>query len=303
MSSKEKFTNLKHKFEDYRQRVDMTLDFHLPTTKMTPELLHQAMRYSVFNGGKRIRPILVYLTGEAISAPLEILEAPAAAVECIHAYSLIHDDLPAMDDDDLRRGKPTCHKKFDEATAILAGDALQALAFKIIADKSYLPENSQAKCEIMEILADAASSVGMVGGQVLDLESENRQIELHDLENIHTHKTGALIGASVMMAVASAGISDTETRNRLEHYAASIGLAFQVKDDILDIESDTETLGKPVGSDEELHKATYPSLIGLDNSKKMALELMEEAISVLEPFDNKANPLRELATYIVERKS
>lgn len=285
----------------WRERADMALDKWLPASKIAPERLHEAMRYSVINGGKRVRPILVYAAGHAVGVDEPQLDAPAAAIELIHAYSLVHDDLPAMDDDDLRRGQPTCHKAFDEATAILVGDALQSLAFHVLADglDAELPA-SQLK-DMINTLAVSSGSRGMAGGQAIDLESVGKELNVAQLENMHIHKTGALIRASVRMgALCKAGI-DADTLHKLDHYAKCIGLAFQIQDDILDVEADTETLGKTQGSDIARNKPTYPALMGLDEAKQMATELVDDAIQTLAPFADAGEPLRAIAQYIIKR--
>ncbi len=294
---------LKQLMKEYRERVDNALDYWLPTKKITPDTLHKAMRYSVFNGGKRVRPILVYLAGNALESNQNNLDAAASAVECIHAYSLVHDDLPAMDDDDLRRGKPTCHKAYDEATAILAGDALQALAFQILASDQAMDVAADVKLEMIELLASASGSRGMVGGQAIDLESVGKKIEIAELENMHIHKTGALIRCSVLLGALCAESISAEQRMALDHYSKCIGLAFQIQDDILDVESTEEELGKPIGSDLEADKPTYPSLLGMDESKQLAEELVQDSIDSLCGFDEKADPLRWLAEYIITRKN
>lgn len=294
---------LKQLMKEYRERVDNALDYWLPTKKITPDTLHQAMRYSVFNGGKRIRPLLVYLAGEALGNDLESLDAAAAAVECIHAYSLVHDDLPAMDDDDLRRGKPTCHKAYDEATAILAGDALQTLAFQILAADKTMDLPAETRLEMINLLTVASGSRGMVGGQAIDLESVGKQIDIAELENMHIHKTGALIRSSVLLGALCAKEITSEQRMALDHYSKCIGLAFQIQDDILDVESTTEELGKPQGSDQDAEKPTYPALMGMDDSKQLAEELIQDAVDSLSGFDEKADPLRWLAEYIISRKN
>ncbi len=294
---------LKKLMKEYRGRVDNALDYWLPTKKITPDTLHQAMRYSVFNGGKRIRPLLVYLAGEALGNDLESLDAAAAAVECIHAYSLVHDDLPAMDDDDLRRGKPTCHKAYDEATAILAGDALQTLAFQILAADKTMDLPAETRLEMISLLAVASGSRGMVGGQAIDLAAVGKQIDIAELENMHIHKTGALIRSSVLLGALCAKEITSEQRMALDHYSKCIGLAFQIQDDILDVESTTEELGKPQGSDQDAEKPTYPALMGMDDSKQLAEELIQDAVDSLSSFDEKADPLRWLAEYIISRKN
>jgi len=287
----------------WQQRVNDALVHWLPNEKTTPADLHQAMRYSVMNGGKRVRPFLVYATGEAVQADDSALDATACAVELIHAYSLIHDDLPAMDDDDLRRGKPTCHRAFNEATAILAGDALQALTFHLLA--RHLPTSiaAEQRIDMLDLLAVASGSRGMAGGQAIDLASVGKQLTIAELENMHIHKTGALIRASVKMGAMCRPDIDSKLLQKLDHYAKCIGLAFQIQDDILDEIADTETLGKPQGADKALNKPTYPSLLGLEEARKMAMDLYDDAIQSLADFDHKADPLRWLAQYIVEREN
>lgn len=286
----------------YRQRVDTALDKWLPTPTIQPSRLHEAMHYAVFNGGKRIRPLLVYLTGRALKVDATWLDGPACAVELIHAYSLVHDDLPAMDDDDLRRGKPTCHKAFDEATAILVGDALQTLAFQVLSHDFYSQTTDKQRLEMITVLAVASGSRGMAGGQALDMEAEHKTLNLAELENLHIHKTGALIRASVKLGALACNHIEKNTLDKLDQYAKCIGLAFQIQDDILDIESDTLTLGKTQGADQVHHKSTYPSLLGLRGAKKMAQELVERAIASLQDFNDKADPLRWTAEYIITRQ-
>lgn len=289
--------------QTWQQRVDTALTQYLPNEKTTPIELHQAMRYSVLNGGKRVRPILVYATGQAVQADNAALDITACAVELIHAYSLIHDDLPAMDDDDLRRGKPTCHRAFNEATAILAGDALQALTFHLLAH--HLPSSipAEQRIDMLDLLAIASGSRGMAGGQAIDLASVDKQLTIAELENMHIHKTGALIRASVKMGAMCRADIDPEQLLKLDHYAKCIGLAFQIQDDILDEIGDTETLGKPQGSDKAQNKPTYPALLGIEEARKMAMDLYDDALHSLVDFDHKADPLRWLAQYIVERKN
>ena len=284
-----------------QNRVERALDARLPADNILPQMLHQAMRYSTMNGGKRMRPMLTYATGQALGLSEEVLDAPACAVECIHVYSLIHDDLPAMDNDDLRRGKPTCHKAYDEATAILAGDALQALAFEILANDASIQAGADARLKMISALTRASGSQGMVGGQAIDLGSVGRKLNLPELENMHIHKTGALIRASVNMAVLSKPELEPTVAKNLDHYAKCIGLSFQVKDDILDVESDTETLGKTQGKDMDNDKPTYPALLGLAGAKQKAQELHEQAVESLAGFGNEADLLRDLSLYIIER--
>jgi len=284
-----------------RARAEAHLERLLPSATSAPARLHEAMRYAVLGGGKRVRPTLAYACARAIGAPLELVDTAACAVELIHAYSLVHDDLPAMDDDDLRRGRPTCHKAFDDATAILAGDALQTLAFQILADDPHFPGDSAARVRMIANLARAAGCRGMVGGQILDLEAEGRQLDLTMLENIHIHKTGALIRASVNMAPLAVSDLDPAQSNALDHYAKCVGLAFQIQDDLLDVEGDTETIGKQSGADESHNKATYPSLMGIGHAHEAAENLVSEALKSLDGFNDGADPLRGIASYIVHR--
>ncbi|EJL02300.1 MULTISPECIES: (2E,6E)-farnesyl diphosphate synthase [Pseudomonas] len=284
-------------------RVNAALDTLF--TAPSPELsrLYEAMRYSVMNGGKRVRPLLAYAACEALGSQPEQANGAACAVELIHAYSLVHDDLPAMDDDDLRRGQPTTHKKFDEACAILAGDGLQSLAFSALLDPALSDCPVQIRLEMVSALALAAGPAGMVGGQAIDLGSVGLKLDQSALEYMHRHKTGALIEASVKLGALASGRATPEQLQALQTYARAIGLAFQVQDDILDVESDTQTLGKRQGADIARDKPTYPALLGLDAAKAYALELRDQALAVLRPFDAAAEPLRDLARYIVERRS
>ncbi len=282
-------------------RVEKALEDRLPSEQLLPQKLHQAMRYSVLNGGKRMRPMLTYCTGNALGISLDALDGPACAVEFIHVYSLIHDDLPAMDDDDLRRGKPTCHVAYDEATAILAGDGLQALAFEILAKDPSITATAEGRLKMIIALARASGSQGMVGGQAIDLQSVGTRLNLPELENMHIHKTGALIRASVNLATLVKPDVDAEVATRLDHYAKCIGLSFQVKDDILDEESDTVTLGKTQGKDKDNDKPTYPALLGLAGAKQKAQELHEKAIESLSGFGKEADLLRDLSLYIIQR--
>jgi farnesyl diphosphate synthase len=259
------------------------------------------MRYAVLGSGKRIRPVLVYATGHALGHDPSRLDGPACAVELIHAYSLVHDDLPAMDDDDLRRGKPSCHKAYDEATAVLAGDALQALAFHVLSSDPAMGTNAQGRLEMIDQLALAAGSRGMVGGQALDLAAVGQELDLLELENVHIHKTGALIRASVRMGSLQDRSADDAVLRRLDHYASCIGLAFQIRDDILDVSADTETLGKTQGKDQAMDKPTYPALLGLAGAREKAEELCIEALTSLDGLGERAEPLRWIANYIIGR--
>jgi geranylgeranyl pyrophosphate synthase len=293
--------NLKSYLSTCQNRVERALDARLPSENLLPQTLHQAMRYSVLDGGKRTRPLLTYATGQMLGIPEHALDAQACAVECIHVYSLIHDDLPAMDNDDLRRGKPTCHKAFDEATAILAGDALQALAFNILSEDPAIEVDAEARLKMIKALSRASGSQGMVGGQAIDLAAVGRQLSLPELENMHIHKTGALIRASVNLAALSKPSLDPVLAKSLDHYAKCIGLSFQVKDDILDVEGDTTTLGKTQGKDKDNDKPTYPALLGINGAKQKAEELHHEALKSLNYFGSEADLLRELSLYIIER--
>ncbi len=292
--------NIEKKLSIYKQRVDSAMlnYLHEPPTRDTR--LRTAMIYAVTNGGKRIRPVLTYATGEALGSDLKNLDAPASAVEMVHAYSLVHDDLPAMDNDDLRRGQPTCHKKFDEATAILAGDALQARAFTILTEDSNT-FNIHTRLEMIRTLGNASGCSGMAQGQAIDLESVGLELTLEELENMHRHKTGALIRASVAMGALAAGVESKETLSALDKYAMAIGLGFQIVDDILDVISDTKTLGKPQGSDIERNKPTYPALLGLDGARKHALQTHELAMTHLQDLPESFDLLRELSGYILNR--
>jgi geranylgeranyl pyrophosphate synthase len=284
-----------------QNRVELALDERLPSGQLLPQKLHQAMRYSVLNGGKRMRPLLTYCTGKTLGIDPEALDGPACAVEFIHVYSLIHDDLPAMDDDDLRRGKATCHVAFDEATAILAGDALQALAFEVLAHDPSITATAEGRLKMIIALTKASGSQGMVGGQAIDLQSVGTTLNLPELENMHIHKTGALIRASVTLATLAKADIDSTVATKLDHYAKSIGLSFQVKDDILDEESDTATLGKTQGKDKDNDKPTYPALLGLAGAKQKAQELHEKALDSLSIFGKEADLLRDLSLYIIQR--
>lgn len=284
-------------------RAEEALDDRLPGEARMPERLHQAMRYSALGGGKRLRPLLTYATGIALGVPLERLDGPASAVEMIHVYSLIHDDLPAMDDDSLRRGKPTSHIAFDEATAILAGDGLQALAFHILATDPTMRASADQRIAMVECLATASGSYGMVGGQAIDLDSVGKQLDLPALENMHIRKTGALIRASVRLAAIAKDERDHSLREQLDHYAQCIGLAFQIQDDILDEESDTQTLGKTQGKDRDNNKPNYPTLIGMAGAKEKAQDMHEAAIDSLKTLGPEADLLRQLSQFIIDRKS
>lgn len=275
------------------------MDRLLPKEDEYPQSLHKAMRYSMFAGGKRIRPVLVLASAEAVGGSPDAALNTACAFECIHTYSLIHDDLPAIDNDDLRRGRPTCHKMFGEAIAILAGDGLLTAAFEIIAKTEITDKTALANATLE--LAKAAGSMGMIGGQVVDIESEGKDIAFPVLEYIHIHKTGELILGAVRCGAMLGGASKEELES-LTHYGRAIGLAFQIADDILDVEGSAEEMGKATGGDEKKGKATYPALIGIVEAKRRAAELADIAVSSLSGFDHKADPLRAIARFIVDRK-
>jgi len=295
--------DLKAYLKAHQDRVDAALSRHLPGEDTLPAQLHKSMRYSIFAGGKRIRPLLMIAACEAVGGDIEAVLPAACAMEMIHTYSLIHDDLPAMDDDDFRRGRPTNHKVFGEATAILAGDALLTEAFILLSSSAYSEHISAAtRLQVLNIIARCAGSMGMVGGQVVDMEAEGGDIDFPTLQYIHTHKTGALILASLQCGALLGGCSQ-EQFEALSRYGETAGLAFQVADDILDVIGDQEVLGKDIGSDQARGKATYPALMGLEEAKRRAQELKDMAIESLNPFDHRAEPLREIARYIVDRSS
>ncbi|TAJ93706.1 MAG: (2E,6E)-farnesyl diphosphate synthase [Gammaproteobacteria bacterium] len=294
--------DIKTLIKSYQERIETALDHWLPEAKSEPLHLHEAMRYAVLGNGKRIRPILVYASGRAFGVPCEELDGPATAIEMIHAYSLVHDDLPAMDDDDLRRGKPTCHKAFDEATAILAGDALQALAFHVLAHDTRIRVSAEQRLRMIDILAVASGSVGMAGGQAIDLAAVGKQLNLQQLENMHMHKTGALIRSCVELGALSFQGVEQRRMDQFADYARCIGLAFQIRDDILDIEGDTEVIGKTQGSDIARNKPTYPNLLGLDGAHKAAQDLHRHALTSIADFDERADVLRWLADYVITRE-
>ena len=285
----------------YQLRVDKALDHWLPVDSVNPVELHKAMRYSVLAPGKRVRPILVYATACTLGLDLERVDGAAAAVEMIHAYSLIHDDLPAMDDDDLRRGRPTCHKQFNEATAILAGDAIQALAFYVLSHDPNMTDDNKARLQMIERLSLFSGSRGMAGGQAIDLASVGKLLNIAELETMHIHKTGALIRTCVQLAALSTDQLGNDEFKALDTYAKCIGLSFQIQDDILDVIGDTHTLGKPQGSDCERNKPTFPSIIGLDASREKALDLHHKALDALSIFGEKAEILRYISAWFVER--
>ncbi len=281
------------RFEDVLKRL-------LPQGGVTPQRLHQAMRYSVLDGGKRVRPLLAYAAGKLAGAAVGRVEITGAAVELIHAYSLVHDDMPCMDDDILRRGKPTCHVEYDQATALLVGDALQSLAFQLLSEHT-LNDDAARQLQMVKLLAAASGSRGMAGGQAIDLASVGKQLTLPELEQMHIHKTGALIRAAILLG-AHCGNLEAAQLDKLDHYGKCIGLAFQVVDDVLDSEADTATLGKTAGKDAGNDKPTYVTLLGVQAAKRKAAELHAEALDALAEFGGKAQRLRELADFIVMRK-
>ncbi|MEZ9928036.1 (2E,6E)-farnesyl diphosphate synthase [Vibrio breoganii] len=295
--------HFKQQLERYQKRNNQQLETWLDSLHSQDNNLIQAMRYGLLLGGKRARPFLVYATGSVFGLSDDSLDTPASAIECIHAYSLIHDDLPAMDDDELRRGQATCHIEFDEATAILAGDALQTLAFSILAEGKLAPQAESYRIKMVQSLANASGASGMCLGQSLDLEAENRQVSLDELKLIHRNKTGALIKSAIQLGALAAGEQGIEQLPHLNAFAENIGLAFQVQDDILDITSDTQTLGKPQGSDLALNKSTYPSLLGLEGAQAKATRLLEKALLELEGIPYNTDLLEQFARYVVERKN
>jgi geranylgeranyl pyrophosphate synthase len=282
----------------WQERFESVLEGLLPEESRDPALLHSAMRYASLAGGKRVRPVLVYSAGKTLGVPAQPLDTIAAAIEFIHAYSLIHDDLPAMDDDDLRRGRPTCHKAFDEATAILAGDALQALAFEVLAGE--LPSSNSNCLSVIHTIASACGSVGMAGGQALDLNAVGRKISEFELITMHRLKTGALIKASVMAPGILCG-ADTDTLNSLSSYGDCVGLAFQIHDDILDVTGNSVLTGKSTLADAALNKPTFPSILGLQNSINRARDLRDEAIFHLQHINRDTSSLAWLADYVISR--
>jgi farnesyl diphosphate synthase len=296
-------SDLSPEFLALSERADAVLARVLPPEDQAPADLHRAMRYAVLGGGKRLRPLLVYATGATFGAALEKLDASAAAVEIIHAYSLVHDDLPAMDDDSLRRGRPTCHVVFGEAMAILAGDALQALAFDVLAHDAALSGEPAAHVEMLRTLAVACGSHGMAGGQALDLAGVGHRLSPAELERMHVHKTGALIRASVRLGALAAGVGEAATLDALERYGHAIGLAFQIRDDLLDIEAGTEQLGKTAGKDAAAAKPTYPAILGVEASRAELARLTHQALGAVDAFGARARPLSDLARFVAHRSS
>ena len=285
--------------KNIQERTESALDRLIPASNIAPTKLHEAMRYATLGGGKRVRALLAHAAGEFCNAEAEKIDIAAAAVEMIHAYSLVHDDMPCMDDDDLRRGKPSCHKQFDDATALLVGDALQSLAFQTLATPNLLPEKQQL--EMVHLLAVASGSRGMAGGQAIDLASVGQMLSQTELEYMHIHKTGALIRAATLLGSYCAHQQDQTRTHALDQYAQNIGLAFQVVDDILDAEADTATLGKTAGKDADNNKPTYVTILGLTRAKDLAQELYNQAIAPLENYGEQATRLIQLAQFITNR--
>lgn len=296
-------SDFSQRLASYQSRIEQVLDECLELPDPGTARLREAMRYSALGGGKRLRPVLVYVTGESLGASLDRLDAPAAAVELIHVYSLVHDDLPAMDDDDLRRGRPTCHKAFDEATAILAGDALQALAFAVLAGDTLGAIEPEVRISMIRTLAASAGTSGMAGGQAVDLGAVGKTLGVTEVENMHRRKTGALIQGSVLLGALAAGIPEGAELTALGAFGAQIGLAFQIQDDILDVEGDASVLGKATGADAAHSKPTYPSTVGLAASRERAKELRDQAVAALEPLGRRGRMLAELAHFVVSRVS
>ena len=286
---------------DRQDRIEKTLHAALPAPDIVPTRLHAAMRYAVLGGGKRVRPLLVYAAGELASANVDRVDYAAASVELIHAYSLVHDDMPAMDDDTLRRGRPTVHVEFDEATALLVGDSLQSLAFQMLSEQP-ICDDSMTQLKMVELLARASGSRGMAGGQAIDLASTAHTLSVPELEHMHVHKTGALIRASVAIGARCGNALNDAQLHGLDQFSKFIGLAFQVVDDVLDADSSTATLGKTAGKDARNRKPTYVSIMGLQRARELARELRDDAVQALDSLPHKGGHLRELADFIVLRK-
>lgn len=287
----------------WQARIEKELAARLPSPDTEPARLHEALRYAVLGGGKRVRPVLVYAAGAALGIPESQIDGAACAVELIHAYSLVHDDLPAMDDDDLRRGRPTCHKAYDEATAILVGDALQVLAFEILAGGPGLPEDPAVRLRLVHLLAAASGTHGMAGGQALDLAATGRRLTIDEVEKMHARKTGALIRACILMAAACAPHLDPAVHAALDEYAQAIGLAFQIQDDLLDVEGDPQMLGKATGADEAARKPTYPSVAGLEAARARMHALHHRALRLLQQESGlHGAPLASVSDWLVLRK-
>jgi farnesyl diphosphate synthase len=288
--------------EAWRLRMERALAARLPEPSAVPARLHEAMRYSVLEGGKRIRPALLFATARAVGLSEDTVEAAACAVEMMHVYSLVHDDLPAMDDDDLRRGRPTCHKAYDEATALLVGDGLQPLAFQLLATDPALPASPTIRLRLIDMLAQAVGTFGMAGGQAIDLAAQGMRLDIAQVEDMHARKTGALIRASVLMAAECAPPLDPDHYAALARFASAVGLAFQIQDDLLDVTGDVSTLGKATGADSERAKPTHPAIIGIPESQQRVRLLHNQAIHALLPFGERASSLRSLANWLLSRR-
>jgi geranylgeranyl pyrophosphate synthase len=287
----------------WQARMERALAARLPSVGCGPERLHAAMRYSVLGGGKRIRPALVFASALTLGLSEDEVEGAACAIELVHAYSLVHDDLPAMDNDDLRRGRPTCHKAFDDATAILVGDALQPLAFELLARDPALPAASGVRLQLIGLLAEASGSFGMAGGQAIDMAAQGRALDLAGIEHMHARKTGALIRASVLMAAECVPELEPRLKAGLANFATAIGLAFQIQDDLLDVIGETAVLGKTAGADQALGKPTYPAVAGIPASRAAVSALHQRALAALQPFGERAEPLRLLADWLLARRN
>ena len=288
--------------ESWRVRMEHALAARLPESDKVPARLHEAMRYSVLGGGKRIRPALLFATASAFGLSEDEVEAAACAIELVHVYSLVHDDLPAMDNDDLRRGRPTCHKAYDEATALLVGDALQSLAFQLLASDPALPPSPAIRLRLIDMLAQAIGTFGMAGGQAIDLAVQGMRLDIGQVEDMHARKTGAVIRASVLMAAECAPSLDANLYAALTRFASAVGLAFQIQDDLLDVTGDVSTLGKATGADSERAKPTHPAVIGIAASQQRMRLLHNQAINALAPFGDRAESLRSLAHWLLSRQ-
>ena len=288
--------------EAWRLRMERALAARLPDSSLVPARLHEAMRYSVLGGGKRIRPALLFAAARTLGLSEDDVEGAACAIELVHVYSLVHDDLPAMDNDDLRRGRPTCHKAYDEATAILVGDALQPLAFQLLASDAALPASPAIRIRLIDMLAQAVGTFGMAGGQAIDLAVQGTRLDISQVEDLHARKTGAVIRASVLMAAECIPALDADLYDALARFAAAVGLAFQIQDDLLDVTGDPSTLGKATGADSERAKPTHPAIIGIPASQQRVRLLHTQAIDALEPFGERAESLRSLANWLLLRK-
>ena len=288
--------------EAWRLRMERALAARLPESSLVPARLHEAMRYSVLGGGKRIRPALLFATARTLGLSEDTVEAAACAIELVHVYSLVHDDLPAMDNDDLRRGRPTCHKAYDEATALLVGDALQPLAFQLLASDPALPASPAIRLRLIDLLAQAIGTFGMAGGQAIDLAVQGMRLDITQVEDMHARKTGAVIRASVLMAAECAPPLDANLYAALTRFATAVGLAFQIQDDLLDVMGDVSTLGKATGADSERAKPTHPAIIGISASQQRVRLLHSQAINALAPFGDRAQSLRSLAHWLLSRQ-